>query len=128
RPGFMQSSGDLEYLYLKNGRGEMVPYSSFMKVEKRPYAPKVNMCFPPMTWQTYDIDFTAAEVDSTGAKKKSAKATVRHNGVVIYDGLELKGNTPGGGNFNKKLTDPGALYLQSHGDPVVFKNIWAVVK
>ncbi len=81
-----------------------------------------------MTWQTYDIDFTTAEVDSAGTKRKNAKATVKHNGVVIYDGLELKWNTPDGGSFNKKLTAPGALYLRNHGDPVVFKNIWAVVK
>jgi hypothetical protein len=120
---------DLENLYIKNDRGEMVPYSSFMKIEKTPSTAKVNMCFPPMTWQTYDIDFTAAVVDSAGVKTKHAKATVKHNGVVIYDGLELKGNTLGGGNsINKKLTEPGALYLQNHGDPVVFKNIWAVVK
>jgi hypothetical protein len=119
---------DLENLFVKSERGEMVPYSAFLKIETKQFAPKVNMCFPPMIWQTYDVDFTAAAVDAEGLKTKSAKATVRHNGVVIYDGLELKWNTPGGGNSLKKLTEAGALYLPNYGDPVVFKNIWAVVK
>lgn len=87
--------------------------------------PKVNMCFPPMTWQTYDIDFTAAEFDSAGKKTKPAKVTIKHNGVVIQDGLELKSNTPGG-KIGKEIPEPGSLFLQNHGDPVVFNNIWLV--
>ena len=84
--------------------------------------PTVNMCLPPLSWQTYDVVFTAAKFDKAGKKVASAVTTIRHNGVVIHDKLTLK-LTAGGGRNDEK---PGALYLQNHGDPVRFRNIWVV--
>ena len=86
--------------------------------------PKVNMCLPPLTWQTYDVDFTCAKFDADGKVTAPAKVTLKHNGVVIHDNLELK-STPGGGRNDQK---PGGLFLQDHGDPVRFQNIWLVPK
>jgi Domain of Unknown Function (DUF1080) len=87
--------------------------------------PIVNMCLPPLSWQTYDIDFTAAKYDSTGKKTTNARAHIVHNGVVIHDNLELTHGTPG---HHKEEPGPDHIYLQDHGNPVVFRNIWAVEK
>ena len=88
--------------------------------------PAVNMCFPPLTWQTYDIDFKTATFDATGAKTANARLTVRHNGVLIHENLELKGNTPGNGR--KESAEGGPFFLQGHGNPVFYRNIWVVQK
>jgi len=86
-------------------------------------APSVNMCFAPLSWQTYDIDFTAARFDSTGKKTANARVTVIHNGVKIHDNAEIKGST---GNGRKEEDKPGAINLQNHGNPVHFRNLWLV--
>jgi hypothetical protein len=84
--------------------------------------PQVNMCFPPLAWQTYDVELTAAKFDDQGKVVEPVKATIKHNGVVIHNNVSLK-VTPGGGQNDQK---PGALFLQNHGDPVRFRNIWLV--
>lgn len=86
--------------------------------------PMTNMCLPPLTWQTYDVEFTGAKFDAEGKVTAPAVCTIKHNGVMIHDHLELK-TTPGGGQADQK---PGALFLQDHGDPVRFRNIWIVEK
>jgi hypothetical protein len=87
--------------------------------------PEVNMCYPPLAWQTYDVDFTAARFE--GDKKvKNARVSVKHNGVPIYDNFELPNLTPGGAP--SEAPGKGPLMLQAHGNPVTFRNIWVVAK
>lgn len=88
--------------------------------------PDVNMCLPPLSWQTYDIEFTAARFDEEGNKTANARITVKHNGVAIHDNRELPHSTPG--RINSEDASPLPLFLQDHGNPVVFRNIWAVKK
>jgi hypothetical protein len=87
--------------------------------------PSVNMCLPPLVWQTYDIDFEAAQFDASGKKTKNAVATVKHNGAVIHDKFEINGPTGGG---KPEGSTPGAIQLQGHGNPVFYRNIWVVEK
>ena len=88
--------------------------------------PKVNMCLPPLVWQTYDVDFTAAKYDAEGKKTANAKITVKHNGVVIHENQELPGTTASAPN--KEANTPGPIFLQNHGNPVRYRNIWVVRK
>lgn len=85
--------------------------------------PSVNMCLPPLAWQTYDIDVTAPRFES-GRKVKNARMTVRHNGVVIHDDIEIAKVTPGGVRGEEGPTGP--LFLQDHGNPVRYRNIWVL--
>lgn len=87
--------------------------------------PLVNMCFPPLTWQTYDVDFTNAVVEN-GKVVKHARMTVMHNGIVIHDNLEINGKT--GGSRGEPVGTPGPMKLQGHGNPVQYRNIWIIKK
>lgn len=86
--------------------------------------PAVNMCFPPLAWQTYDVDYTAATYDDAGKKVKHARMTVLHNGVKVHDNLELDHATTA--HPVKEGPEPGPIYLQNHGNPVRYRNIWVV--
>lgn len=87
-------------------------------------APSVNMCLPPLAWQTYDIDFSAAKYDAQGTKVADAHLTVRHNGVLIHENVPVPEATRAAPV--KDGPEHGPLYLQDHGNPVRFRNIWVV--
>ncbi len=87
-----------------------------------------NMCLPPLTWQTYDIDYTAAKYDDNGKLTSNPRMTVRHNGVVIHEDVELPGNRNTTAAPVKAGPAKGPVYLQNHGNPVRYRNIWVVEK
>jgi hypothetical protein len=88
--------------------------------------PRVRPCFPPLAWQTYDIDFTAPRFDASGKKIASARATVLLNGVKIYDHQEL--DLPHGAASRLGEAATGPLMLQDHGMPLQFRNLWLLEK
>jgi hypothetical protein len=88
-------------------------------------APKVNMCLPPLQWQTYDVEFTNAVREGDKVVQKS-RITLKHNGVLVHDNAEIVGVT--GGARSEPEGTPGLLRLQGHGNPLQFKNVWVVEK
>ena len=86
--------------------------------------PRVRPCFPPLAWQTFDIDFRAPRFDANGKKTAPATATVLFNGVKIYDRQELQ--LPHGAASRLGEAATGPLMLQEHGMPVQFRNLWLV--
>jgi len=87
----------------------------------RTKSPDVNMCFPPLTWQTYDVYFTAARFDDEGNKTAPARITVQHNGILVQDNYLLPNKTGAG---KAEGPDPRPIKLQDHGNPVMFRNVW----
>ncbi len=84
-------------------------------------APRVNMCAPPLQWQSYDITFHAAK---TGANKTPPRMTVLHNGVLVHKDQELPGSTTA--SPTRGVGPVGGIYLQDHGHPMEFRNVWVV--
>ncbi|WP_166821652.1 3-keto-disaccharide hydrolase [Thalassoroseus pseudoceratinae] len=88
--------------------------------------PDVNMCLPPLVWQTYDVEFTNARTNEDGDVTEPARLTVKHNGVTIHDDIELNKKT--GGSRRAPMGTPGPIKLQGHGNPLQFRNVWILPK
>ena len=89
--------------------------------------PLANAMRKPGEWQTYDIVWTAPVFNADGSVKTPAYVTAIHNGVLIQNNFELKGETLYIGAPTYKAYDRAPIKLQSHGDPspaISFRNIW----
>lgn len=84
------------------------------------HIPLKNACRPPLEWQSYDIIFKGAHKE--GDKQVNARVTVKQNGILIQDNVELKKPTPG--ELDKNVNEEGPILLQDHGNDVKFRNIW----
>jgi hypothetical protein len=90
----------------------------------RQRAPGLNMCYPPLQWQTYDIYFRAARWSEQGqTKTENAVISVFHNGVAVHYHQPISDKTGAG---RPESPQPLPIYLQDHGNPVVFRNAWLV--
>lgn len=95
---------------------------SFYKVK----TPDTPMCLPPLTWQTYDIDFTAPKFDASGKKIANTRITIVHNGVKIHDDVEMPIGT--GAGAKRPEVAKGPIIFQGHGNPTAYRNVWLVEK
>jgi len=89
--------------------------------------PLANAMRKPGEWQTYDVVWTAPTFNADGSVKTPAYVTVLHNGVLVQNHFELKGETLYIGKPVYKAYDGAPIKLQSHGDPsppISFRNIW----
>jgi hypothetical protein len=82
--------------------------------------PSVRAERPPLAWQTLDIDFQPPGADG-GA---GPVATVRLNGVTIFDQYSLKPPTGAASSYGSAATGP--ILLEYHGMRVQYRNVWVV--
>ncbi|EMI15301.1 large multi-functional protein [Rhodopirellula maiorica SM1] len=86
-------------------------------------AAEINMCLPPLTWQSMEIEFKAARFKD-GEKVTPAVISLLHNGVKVLDNVSLPRGTGGGPAGPRPEVAEGPILLQNHGNPNLFRNIW----
>ncbi|MRS65066.1 DUF1080 domain-containing protein [Larkinella terrae] len=89
--------------------------------------PLANASKKPGEWQVYDVIWTAPTFTADGAVQTPAHVTVIHNGAVVQNNYELKGETVYIGQPKYKKYESAPIKLQAHGDksePISFRNIW----
>ncbi len=102
-------------------------------------APAVNACRKPGEWQVFDIRYRAPRRDDAGKITEMGTVTVWFNGQKVQDGTKFGepkstfhpfrfGNTPylDAIRDQQKKTSVGPVFLQDHGNPVKFRNVWVL--
>ena len=101
--------------------------------------PLVNAARPVGEWQVYDIRYTAPRRGEDGKVTTPGRITAWLNGKLVQDGVEFTeprspyipyrhGVTDHLRAIKKRIdeTGEGPLFLQDHGSPVKFRNVWFV--
>lgn len=116
---YIQSRYEVQILDSFGLEGEFNECGSLYRQRK----PDLNMCLPPLSWQTYDIWFTGPKFDRDGKKSTNGRITAWLNGVAVQDDVEIVNKTGAG-----QAEGPKALVtkLQNHSNPVRFRNIWLI--
>lgn len=101
------------------------------------HPPKVNAGRPVGEWQTYDILYCAPRRDANGKIIQKGRITAYLNGVLVQENAEFEepvshfhpfryGETP----LQRQIwaeqikTGYGPVFLQDHGSPTKFRNVW----
>jgi hypothetical protein len=99
--------------------------------------PLMNAARRPGEWQVYDIRFIAPRRDAASRITKAGSVTAWLNGKLVQDGLTFTeprspyvpyrhGVTDYLRGVEKELrsTGRGPLFLQDHGSPTRYRNVW----
>jgi len=87
--------------------------------------PLVNACRKPGEWQVYDVIYIAPRFSENGRVVVPGRITVIHNGVLIHNNTEIRGTTEYIGSPRPVVhTMKEPIFLQDHGNPVSYRNIW----
>ena len=99
--------------------------------------PMVNASLPAGEWQVYDVRFIAPRRDASGKVVKSGSVTAWLNGRMVQNELEFtEPRSPyvpykhGVTDFLRQVekdllaTGSGPLFLQDHGSPTRYRNVW----
>jgi hypothetical protein len=99
--------------------------------------PLVNAARPTGEWQVYDIRFVAPRRGPDGKVKTPGRITAWLNGQLVQDGIEFTEPRSPYIPYRHGVTDhlreieatlrktgSGPLFLQDHGSPVRFRNVW----
>jgi len=99
--------------------------------------PIVNAALPAGEWQVYDIRFIAPRRNASGAIERPGRVTAWLNGRIVQNELTFTeprspytpykhGVTEHLRAIERRLlaTGEGPLFLQDHGSPTRFRNVW----
>jgi len=88
--------------------------------------PAVNMCRPPLMWQTYDIEYHAPRYDEAGVRTTPGRISVNHNGKQIHQDVELPDSPQAveRRQANPRAVPAGRIVLHYHRDAIEYRNIW----
>ena len=131
-----------------HGNYELQIFNSFGKKEVTEHdqgalygfaKPLVNASKKPGQWQVYDIRYIAPRRDQDGKITKPGSVTAWLNGQLVQDNTQFEeprsvyhpfryGTTDYLKEIWKKqlATQVGPLFLQDHGSPARFRNVWIV--
>ncbi|TCK80589.1 3-keto-disaccharide hydrolase [Albibacterium bauzanense] len=86
--------------------------------------PLVNAMKMPGEWNVYEVIYIAPRFKEDGALFSPARLTLLHNGVLVQNNSEYKGNSAYIGIPKYKAHGDGPIMLQDHGETISFRNIW----
>lgn len=86
-------------------------------------APRDNACKPPGVWQSFDIEFRPPRFKDS-RRVEHPRVTVRHNGVLIHDDVQILVDGTGHLGLKGDQSSPAPVLFQYYRSPVQFRNVW----